>query len=150
MIGKVIMFRRATLATAVTVAALAIPLASTPASAAETSLCGVMMYPAFRATGFGSWSYQSKTVMKPVELNVTDTYGDGYAVGIRLRTQRLDGSIHNWTWHKNTDGHGKTSQFVSSATDSGHIVAASVQVGVFNGSKLLQSCYSDAIANPYT
>ncbi|MFF8989853.1 hypothetical protein ACF09H_07860 [Streptomyces sp. NPDC014983] len=135
---------------ALAAAALAIPLTSAPASAVGTTSCPVMMYPAVRATGYGTWSYQSKTVMKPVELNITDTYADGNAVGIRLRTQRLDGTIHNWPWHKNTDGHGTTSQFVSSATDSGHIVAASVQVGVFHGSTLLQSCYTGGVANPYT
>ncbi|MEU6197425.1 hypothetical protein [Streptomyces sp. NPDC047061] len=84
-----------------------------------------------------------------LSLIVSDTDADGHSVGIRLRTQRFDGTVHNWTWHKNYDGNGTIKVFNTVALDDSGIGKAGVQVGVFEGSDLLASCSTTMASNPY-
>ncbi|MCG7204700.1 hypothetical protein [Streptomyces arenae] len=87
--------------------------------------------------------------MSNVDLVVSDTNADGHSVGVRLRTQRFDGTVHNWTWHRNYDGNGTTRGFLSSALDDNGIAKAGVEVGVFEGSDLLASCTTGMSTNPF-
>ncbi|MDO0914976.1 hypothetical protein QQM39_30385 [Streptomyces sp. DT2A-34] len=134
---------------AATAAALAVSLSSAPASAATTSGCNAYLIPDFRAYGYADVTWGGKNTISALALYVKDIDADGHSVGIRLHTVTRDNNDHYWSWHRNYGGNGSGITYGTSATDSNGIIAARAQVGVFEGSSLLASCYTSAVTNPY-
>ncbi|MER6180773.1 hypothetical protein [Streptomyces sp. NPDC001652] len=148
------MRRKLTVGLVTGLAALAVPMAATPAAAAEYSnSCTVV-----RATTGGGianvayahvdadWSTRNK--MDPVVLLARDNEADGHHVAVRLVTWQADGEVKYWTWRHYYGGNGGQDYWTTSASDSQGIKYAAVQGGLFEGDSLLQSCLSSKTANP--
>lgn len=135
--------RYASLVTAA-VASLIVPLTASPASAAIdynegcTTINGGSIFGG--ADGGGQWNFVSRTLLEPMTLSVYDKKADGHHVAVRLITRKSDGRNHAWPWHRLYAGKGTSESWGTRASDSGGIRLAFVQVGVFEGSTLLQTC----------
>jgi hypothetical protein len=142
------MHKRYSLLIAASVAALAIPVAASPAAAADYhdncwtggALAG--------ANGAGQWNYASRTKLDPLTLRVEDIRADSHSVGVRLVTRRSNGTDHVWSWHRLYAGSGNSESWGTSASDSAGIRKAWVQVGVFEGNSLVESCVTSFGTNP--
>ncbi|WP_406732046.1 hypothetical protein [Streptomyces sp. NBC_01794] len=135
----------------VAVAALAIPITATPASAASyEQACFVPggFGDVFSAKGSGSWDWAGKYDLKPVEMSLTDMASDGHHVAIRLVTKRANGSNTGWTWRHNYDGKGRTITYGTYAHDAAGILGGYFEVATYEGSTQLNSCTTNYAKNP--
>ncbi|MEV0978124.1 hypothetical protein [Streptomyces sp. NPDC049915] len=135
------------------VAGLAVPLAASPAAAAEAaSSCYVQAGSigtnpnAGRAVG--SWNWSSGNSLTSVHLEASDLRADGYTPAVRLVTKQRDGDVHYWALHKATGGAGTTLSWNTSATDTQGIASAWVQGELLSGNSLVGLCYGDTKVNP--
>lgn len=141
--------RRATAALAATAAVFAIPAVAGPAEAApvvgaevDCSTTG--------GSGWGSWTWNSRTTLTSVSLKAKDTKADGRHPAIRLVTVNAAGNVKHWSWHHVYGGLNASETWNTSAEDSNGIKRASIEVGIFDGSTYISSlgCGSSGPLNP--
>ncbi len=139
---------RYSLLIAASVASLAIPVAATPAAAANyESSCLTGGVVVAGADGGGRWNYASQTKLDPMTLFVTDKKADGHSVGVRLVTRRSNGTNAYWAWHRLYAGAGNTQSWGTNLTDSAGVRQAWTQVAVFEGDAILQLCVTPTGTN---
>ncbi|WP_125263637.1 hypothetical protein [Streptomyces alboflavus] len=137
--------RKAGIVTAGALAAILVPIAASPASAAD----GQVSCSTTGGSGGASWTWSSKTKLSSIWLNVYDSKADGAHPAIRLVTVQNNGNVKLWKYRHMTSGAGETGNWNTSATDGYGIKRASIEVTIFDGDRELHTCGAGSIPNPH-
>ena len=110
--------RKAGIVTAGALAAILVPIAASPASAAD----GQVSCSTTGGSGGASWTWSSKTKLSSIWLNVYDSKADGAHPAIRLVTVQNNGNVKLWKYRHMTSGAGETGNW------NGHDIIEKIQV----------------------
>ncbi|MER6130039.1 hypothetical protein ABT173_47330 [Streptomyces sp. NPDC001795] len=92
--------------------------------------------PCADSSGLFQWGGPNSLTAITLKVKPHDSRCDGVKIGIRLVTIPYHGAKHYWPWHGCTTGCGRTYTYNTYAQDSNGIHYATVELGLFRGSRL--------------
>lgn len=133
------MRKRSTLAFAGCLLMAAMASTGTAQAAVDTGQADCITTGAAGNMGYSQRDYRYDGVYD-ISLGVTDMNADGNHVAVRLITTDSGGVRTNWAWHHWYDGAHTGYTWYTTAQSNNGIAGLAVQVGRFEGDKLLNSC----------
>ncbi|MGW7529007.1 hypothetical protein [Streptomyces sp. NPDC054783] len=88
------------------------------------------------SSGLFRWGGPNRLTAVTLKVKPHDSRCDGGKIGVRLVTIPYHGANHYWPWHGYTTGCGRTYTYNTYAQDPNGIHYATVELGLFRGSRL--------------